>query len=163
MQQSIIIQVIHFDQRSYSSSLKIPLTFYDFRILLITHSFYIIISHCNAVHTPLFQTPPLRPPPPPPLQTRVCSRNSHLSPLHFNAYRKKRYEKFQAVSFCESTPSNVDFIRTLSSVYCSWLYEGHLLGPDLAVGLEVCPSLGSAGEVTRPPLWTQGGCGVSSA
>lgn len=47
--------------------------------------------------------------------------------MHFSAYRKKPYEKFQAVSFCESAPSNLDFIRTLSSVYCSWLYEGHSL------------------------------------
>lgn len=69
--------------------------------------------------------------------------------MHFNAYRKKRYEKFQAVSFCESTPGNLDFIRMLSSVYYSWLYEGHSLGQRLAVGLEVCQPPCSAGDPTQ--------------
>lgn len=77
--QSMIIQVIHFFfyQRSYSSSLKTPLTFYDFRILLITHSFYIIISECNAAHTPLSRTLSSRPPLPL-ITDRVWSRNFHL-------------------------------------------------------------------------------------
>lgn len=71
--------------------------------------------------------------------------------LDFNVCRKKRYEKFQAVSFCESTPGNLGFIRTLSSVYYSWLYKGHSLGQHLAVGLEVCQSPRSAGESTQVP------------
>lgn len=76
--------------------------------------------------------------------------------MHFNGYRKKRYETFQAVSFCESTPSNLNFIRTLSSVYCLWLYEGHLLGQRLAVGLEVCQYPRSPGESTQVPSVDKG-------
>lgn len=76
--------------------------------------------------------------------------------LNFNVYRKKRYEKFQAVSFCESTPGNLGFIRTLSSVYYSWLYKGHSLGQRLAVGLEVCQPPRSAGESTRVPSADRG-------
>ena len=68
---------LHLYQRRYSSSLKNPLRFYNFRILLITHSFSIMTSDCNPVHKPLSQTPPWRPPQPP-VTDRVCRGNFHL-------------------------------------------------------------------------------------
>lgn len=70
--------VIHLYQRSYSSSLKIPLSFCNFKILLITHLFSVIICNRNSVQS-LSQTPPTSPP----LSfitDLVWGRNFHLPP-----------------------------------------------------------------------------------
>lgn len=123
------------------------MSFCNFKILLTTHLFSIIIPNRNAAHKPLAD--PAHEPSPLPHYRPGLRQELSSSSLHFNAYRKKRYEKFQAVSFCESTQGNLDFIGTLSSVYYSWLYEGHSLGQRLAVGPEVRQPLCSAGDPTQ--------------
>lgn len=98
--------------------------------------------------------PPASPLPPP--ARPGCAATFMFLP-RFSAHRKKRYEKFQAVSFRAGTPGELDFIRMVSSVYRSWLYEGHSPGWRFAVGPEVCQSPHSAGEATGVPLVTPGG------
>ena len=116
---------LHLYQRRYSSSLKNPLSFYNFRILLITHSFSIMTSDCNPVHKPLSQTPPWSPPQPP-VTDGVYRGNFHRSRSLLMLIVKSVWDVPGSFITWRHN-GNLHFIRMPSSAHGSWLAKGHSL------------------------------------